>query len=309
MGSIAFLFPGQGSQKVGMGQDLFDHFDSVRSRFETASALLGYDLAKVCFEGPMEELTRTTVAQPALLTLGVACHDLVVAQGFECAMAAGHSLGEYAALVAAGAMDFAVAVRVVKRRAELMAAAPPGSMAAILGLSREQIEDVCREAADYGIVQPANLNSPGQIVISGTSEAVARASNMAKEKEAARVIPLPVSGGFHSPLLEDAGNELTAVLEAATMSPGRFPVIANATAQPVQSPEEIRFALSRQMTSSVLWEDTIRAMLQQGVDTLIELGPGRVLSGLCRRISKDVRALNVEDCVSLETTIAALTQG
>lgn len=291
---------------MGMGRSLFDAFPQVRSRFDEASSILGFDIARLCFEGSTEELTRTTVAQPALLCVGVACYDVLSARAVTGELVAGHSLGEYTALVASGALDFGAAVAVVNRRAKLMDAAPPGKMSAIIGLGREQVEAACKRAAGAGVVAPANYNCPGQVVISGDEMAVERAETAAQEMGAKRVLRLPVSGAFHSPLIAGAAKELEQVLLEMEFRRPRCPVVANATAQVVEEPEEIRSALSRQMVSCVLWEDSVHNMVNKGIDAFVELGPGKVLSGLIRRICREAVVCNVEDCGSLEETLRCL---
>jgi [acyl-carrier-protein] S-malonyltransferase len=303
---IAFVFPGQGSQKVGMGRELHEAFPVVRSRFDKASEILGFDLSRLCFEGPEEELTATLNAQPAILTLSCACGELVKAEGIEAQVVAGHSLGEYTALVAAGSLTFEDAVRLVRQRGELMHQATQGTMAAILGLSTEQVEEVCREAAAAGIAQPANFNAPGQVVISGEVAAVEAALEVAQTKGASRVIKLPVSGAFHSPLMREAAEKMAQLIQVAPVQRAQMPVVTNVTGNSVQEPDAIRAALTRQMTSAVLWEKSVRTMWAMGARTFVELGPGRVLSGLIRRIEKEATVMNVEDSGSLEKIVQGL---
>ncbi len=302
--SLAFVFPGQGSQKVGMGRELYDAHPGVREVFDKAAAVLGFDIARLCFEGPEAELTATLNAQPAILTLSYACYELARAEGITARVVAGHSLGEYTALIAAGVLPFEDAVRLVRRRGELMHQASEGTMAAILGLSAEQIAEACREAT--GIVQPANFNAPGQIVISGEVAAVEAAMTIAQNKGASRVVKLPVSGAFHSPLMREAAEQMAQLIQAAPVSTAQIPTVTNVTGEVAQSAEEIRSALVRQMTSAVLWEKSVQTMWNLGVRTFVELGPGRVLSGLIRRIEKEATTLNVEDSGSLEKTIRTL---
>jgi len=287
-----------------MGRELYDVSPRVREAFDKASAVLGFDLARLCFEGPEAELTATLNAQPAILTLSYACYALVRAEGLAAQVVAGHSLGEYTALVAAGALPFADAVRLVRRRGELMHQASAGTMAAILGLSAEQVADACREAP--GVVQPANFNAPGQIVISGEGAAVEAALTRAQNQGASRVVKLPVSGAFHSPLMREAAEQMAPLLHAAPLAAAQVPVVMNVTGEVAQSAEEIRFALVRQMTSAVLWEKSVRTMWNLGARTFVELGPGRVLSGLIRRIEKEATTLNIEDSESLAKTIQTL---
>lgn len=274
-----------------MGRDLADAFPAAREVFERADEALGVSLSTLMWEGPEDELTATHNAQPAILTHSVAAHTLVADRQGEVAMAAGHSLGEFSAHVAAGTLQFEEAVRAVRRRGELMhraGQARPGTMAAVIGLDDEALEAVCREASDGGgVCVPANFNSPGQIVISGDVPAVERAMELAKEAGAKRALPLNVSGAFHSPLMEVAETGLRKHLEGVAFSGPRFPVVSNVTAEPVRDVDAARQLLVAQLTSPVRWAASMRTMREGGVTRFSELGPGRVLAGLMRRIDRD----------------------
>lgn len=302
-GRIALLLPGQGTQSVGMGKAFAEAFPEARALYDEADALLGHPLSRICWEGPAETLTATENAQPAILL-----HSYVV---WRClpervrnrvVVAAGHSLGEFTAYLTAGALDFAAALRLVRRRGELMARVgeeQPGTMAAVLGMEPEALREVCEEAE--GVVVPANLNAPGQVVISGEVEAVGRASELARERGARRVLPLEVSGAFHSPLMGDAERGLRAVLEETEFRDPAFPVVANATAEPVETASEARGLLLRQLSSPVRWEESVLRMRGMGVDRWLEIGPGSVLSGLLRRIDRSLESVAVGDPASLDT--------
>jgi [acyl-carrier-protein] S-malonyltransferase len=308
--SNAWIFPGQGSQAVGMGRDLYDRFAAARAIFDEADAVLGFSLTQLCFEGPADLLTATENAQPALLTMSVA---VLAAMGWsedeptaattrrsDPAFVAGHSLGEYSALVAARALTFATALRLVRRRGELMAAATEGTMAAVIGLDVERLEAACAEAREAGPVVIANENSPGQLVISGANAAVARAGDLAKAAGASRVLPLKVSAAFHSPLMVEAAEGLGLAIEAAEIRPAMIPVIANVSARPIREPDEIRAELVRQVTAPVRWIATIEYMAGAGVDSFVEIGAGTILNGLVRRIMPDLARASIGDAAGVE---------
>jgi len=306
---LAFLFPGQGAQKVGMGRELAEQYPAARGVFEEANQVLGFDLAALCWEGPEDELKKTVHTQPALLTHSVAALRLLEAHGIRPAFAAGHSLGEYSALVAAGALGFADALRLVQRRGALMYQAgldKPGAMAAILGLDLPTVEAACRDAAALGVVVPANLNAPGQVVVSGEPAAVEAASVAARARGAKRAIRLEVSGAFHSPLMAPAAAGLAEALDGVTIHDARFPVVANVSAQPVARHDEIRAALKAQLLGAVRWEESTRRLLHEGVEAFIEVGTGTVLRGLLRSVDREARSFNVDDPDSLSATLAAL---
>jgi [acyl-carrier-protein] S-malonyltransferase len=287
MGKIAFVFPGQGSQTVGMGQQLAEQYPEVMQYFNKADEKLSTELSKLIFEGPQEELTKTVNTQPALLTTSLAILERFNKAAIKPDYVAGHSLGEYTALVAAGALTFEDGVYAVRKRGEFMEGAVPngeGSMAAILGLDREPLSNVTAEISESGFpVSLANLNCPGQIVISGSRKGVELASTKAKEAGAKRAIPLEVSGPFHSSLMRPAAGQLREVLNGIDMKDAQIPVIANVSANPMTKAEEIKENLIEQLYSPVLWEDSVVKMIDSGVDTFIEIGPGKVLSGLIKK--------------------------
>lgn len=305
MGKVAFLFPGQGSQVVGMGKDAAEHSPNSRHIYEQADQALGFSLSSLCFEGPEDQLTRTENTQPAILTTSIALlHELQNRLEIKPDFVAGHSLGEYSALVAAGALSFENAVTTVRYRGKFMEEAVPtgqGAMAAVMGVDREVLQQVCETVSEQGdSVQLANLNSPGQIVISGSAEGVRKASEEVKNRGARRVIPLKVSGPFHSRLMEPAAAKLKDILAQMDFSDAEIPVVSNVTAQSVQQKEEIVDLLIRQVFSPVLWEDSVRYMLDQGVDTFIEIGPGNVLSGLVKKVERQVKTFNIQDLETMK---------
>ena len=306
MARVAFIFPGQGSQYPGLGRELAEKYPSARQVFAAADAALGFPLSKLCFEGPAEELQLTANTQPALLTVSVAASAVLKEKGIRADYVAGHSLGEYSALVAAGALKLADAVRIVRKRGEYMQQAVPardGAMAAIMGLSPADVAEVCKKAAEDGVVSPANLNSPEQTVISGSAAAVKRAVEIASQSGAKRAVILPVSAPFHCALMLPAQQRLEPDLRAAKFSSLRFPLITNVDAEAVTSGDEAREALIRQVTLPVRWLDSIREMIDQGVTIFVEVGPGKVLAGLLRQIDRSVRCFGVEDSATLQSTL------
>ena len=312
MSKIAFVFPGQGSQIVGMGQDIFQENEQAKHLFQAADQKLEFALSNLIFTGSQEELTITYNAQPALLTTSYVFFTALKEAGIRPDYTAGHSLGEYTALAAAGAISFEEAVYTVRKRGEFMEAAVPnktGSMAAILGMDRALLEEVTATITESGeIVQLANINCPGQIVISGTREGVNQAMALAKEKGAKRALPLEVSGPFHSALMKPAAEKLNEVLNSVSIVQANIPVISNVTAEPISEPTDIKERLIEQLYSPVLWEDSVKTLISLGVDTFVEVGPGKVLSGLIKKVDRSVTLYSVSDLESLAKTVEALKE-
>ena len=302
MAKLAAIFPGQGSQYVGMGKDIFEEFAVAREAFEIATDVVGFDLKEVCFEGPEEKLRETRFTQLAILTHSVAIWRLVEAEGLRPEFVAGHSVGEYSALVAAGALSFTDALRLVKIRAEAMYSAgveKPGAMAALIGMPEENVDGLLEAARQSGIVAAANYNSPVQLVISGDVAAVEKAVEAARSYGAKRCIRLNVSGAFHSPLMKTASDRLADALRSVSFSRAGIPVVANVTAAKVTEPEEIADLLERQLTSPVLWHQSMAYLTDQGIGSFVELGPGSVLCGLLKRINPQAGCVSCSDADSV----------
>ena len=308
--SIAFLFPGQGSQSVGMGKDLYDRYPLARATFEEADEALGKKLSQLCFEGPEDQLKLTENTQPAILTVSVAAWRVLNEKGIKPAFVAGHSLGEYSAYVAAGTISFADAVCTVRNRGKYMQEAVPvgtGAMAAILGMGLDAVIEVCAAVAQGQVCEPANINSPEQIVISGDAAAVERGVKIAQERGAKRAVLLPVSAPFHCSLMKPAQERLAADLQKSDFSAPGIPVISNVYAKPVEEARAAREALIRQVTASVRWGESVQWLIEHEIQTFVEVGPGKVLFGLMRQIDRLKKCLNVEDEASLQKTVEFLT--
>jgi [acyl-carrier-protein] S-malonyltransferase len=308
---IALVFPGQGSQKVGMGKALVDAFAESRAAFDEVDAALGFPLSRLCFEGPEADLQLTANTQPAILAASIAAWRALAARGIHPALVAGHSLGEYSALVAAGAIGLGDTAMAVRRRGQYMQEAVPvgiGAMAAILGLDLPAIEAACREAAQGQVVSPANINSPGQVVIAGHKQAVERAGALAQAAGARRVVPLPVSAPFHCALMMPAQERLARDLAKVAFRDPQVPLVNDVDALVIHTADDCREGLVRQVSAPVRWLEVVETLAREGVDTVIEVGPGTVLSGLVKKIDKRLRVLNVEDPASLEAAVTALAE-
>jgi [acyl-carrier-protein] S-malonyltransferase len=304
MSETAFIFPGQGAQYIGMGKELADNFKVARETFQEADEALKFSISSLCFNGPEEELKLTPNTQPAILTASIAALRVLSSEtGINPVLLAGHSLGEYSSLITAQALNFSDAVQIVRLRGKFMQEAVPageGTMAAILGLEADEVQDICRQSAQEEVVSPANFNSSWQIVISGHTEAVSRAVENALERGAKKAVMLAVSAPFHCSLMKPAAEKLKEALQDVPVCDIHIPVISNADARPYPSKEEIKNLLVKQVNHPVRWEESMREMVAKGVKTVIEIGPGKVLTGLMRRITKEVKTLNLEDLKGLK---------
>lgn len=306
MSKLAFVFPGQGAQKVGMGKDFYDNYDVAKKMFKEADDALGYSIMKMCFEGPEENLKLTANTQPAILTISCIANEILKENGIQPEITGGHSLGEYSALVAAGVLNFQDAVALVHKRGSYMQEAVPvgeGGMAAIIGVDRDKIVEVCQQVSAESPVQAVNFNCPGQIVIAGATKGVELAVEELKAAGAKKAVILPVSAPFHSTLMKPAAEKLAVELDKVTISDAKIPVVANVSAEILTKAEDIKASLVAQAASPVLWEDCVARMKEFGADLLLEAGPGKTLCGFNRRIDKTIKSLNVEDVASLEKSL------
>ena len=305
MNKIAFVFPGQGSQYIGMGKDLYEKYDVVRKIFDEFDFILGKKISKLCFEGNEEDLKQTINSQPAILAVSIAIYEVLKAKtNLVPDYLAGHSLGEYSALYAGGVIGLPEIIKLVQNRAELMNDAPAGSMTAILGMDEDKIQQMIQEASTEGIICAANYNTQDQTVISGETKAVERANELAKELGAKRVIPLAVSGGFHSPLMKPIAEKFEKYINNTNVNDASIPVITNVDARPTIDKAEFSSKMMKQVYSSVYWKQTINFMVEQGVETFIEIGPGKVLSGMIKKICKTAKVHNISDVESLEKLLS-----
>lgn len=303
MKKISILFPGQGSQYVGMGSDLYQKFDMAKEIYKRAEVILGYDIKEISFNGPPEELKKTEICQPAIFLHSIILFKLLREKGVAIDCVAGHSLGEYVSLTAAGSVDFANGLRLIKKRGELIKEASernPGSMAAIIGLDRKKVRKICKELSKKGVLQPVNYNSPGQIVVSGSKELISQAIESAKSEGALKALELEVSGAFHTVFMKRAYDGIGEYLENFSIMRPDIPIISNVTIKPMTKPDEIKKNIAQQLISPVMWEDSIRYMIDKGTDIFIEVGPGRVLRGLLKRIDKNAVCLGIDRADDLD---------
>lgn len=306
---IAFLFPGQGSQAVGMGKDLYDNFEAAKNVFDSADKILGKSITTLCFEGPEENLKQTVNTQPCIVTMSIAALEALKSQlDITPTFTAGHSLGEYCAMYCSGVMNLETTLKAIQKRADLMGATKGGAMAAILNAPEGSLEKALKEASEVGYVDVANYNSPAQVVITGDENAVKKAGELLSEAGARRVVPLAVSGAFHSKFMEEAGHEFASFVQDLDMENAQVPVFTNVDAQATMLSAEFKNKMPKQIYSSVHWTQTIENMIKDGVDTFIEIGPGKVLAGLNRKIDSNVKSYNIYDKESLESTIDALKE-
>lgn len=304
---IAFVFPGQGAQAVGMGKDLYENFESAKSVFDTADKVLEKNVTSLCFDGPEEDLKQTVNTQPSIVTMSIAALEALKSElNITPTFTAGHSLGEYCAMYASGVMDLETTLKAIQKRADLMGQVKGGAMAAILNAPAESLEKALKEASSVGYVDVANYNSPAQVVITGDEAAVAKAGELLLEAGARRVVPLAVSGAFHSKFLEDAGKEFAAFVSDLDISSASIPVVTNVDAAATIAANDFKNKMPRQIYSSVHWTQTIENMIENGVNTFVEIGPGKVLSGLIKKINPETITYNIFDKASLEATVEAL---